>query len=140
MQCCFCLQVETFLIMYKAHCQRILDSVVRANFQEVRSLVSLILLFLYCSVNCMYLWPVALIHTFSAFLQVQDFLIHFWQGMPTHMLPILGCQATVDLVVVCDFILYRVSASFTTHEAAVVYCKLHVKCLWVYTPVETGSG
>ena len=45
----------------------------------------------------------------SLSLQVQDFLIHFWQGMPTHMLPILGCQATVDLVVVCDFILYRVS-------------------------------
>ena len=41
--------------------------------------------------------------------QVQDFLVHFWQGMPTHMLPILGCQATVDLVVVCDFLLYRVS-------------------------------
>lgn len=45
-------------------------------------------------------------------LQVQDFLIHFWQGMPTHMLPILGCQATVDLVVVCDFVLYRVRYTY----------------------------
>lgn len=65
-------KIETLLLMYRAHCQRILDSVVRANFHEV-----------------------------------QDFLIHFWQGMPTHMLPILGCQATVDLIVVCDFIVYR---------------------------------
>ena len=33
------------------------------------------------------------------------------------MLPILGCQATVDLVVVCDFILYRVSACvYTLHK------------------------
>ena len=48
------------------------------------------------------------IHSFL-YAQVQDFLIHFWQGMPTHMLPVLGCQAAVDLIVVCDFILYRVS-------------------------------
>ena len=41
--------------------------------------------------------------------QVQDFFIHFWQGMPTHMLPILGCQATINLITVCDCILYRVS-------------------------------
>lgn len=47
---------------------------------------------------------------------MQDFLIHFWQGMPTHMLPILGCQATVDLVVVCDFVLYRVRDTY--------YCSL----------------
>lgn len=47
----------------------------------------------------------------TCFQQVQDFLVHFWQGMPTHMLPILSCQATVDLIVVCDFVLYRVSPS-----------------------------
>lgn len=68
--------------MYRAHCQRILDSVVRANFHEV-----------------------------------QDFLIHFWQGMPQHMLPILGCQETLDLIVVCDFILYNVSL----HQLAPYY-------------------
>lgn len=61
-------------MMYRAHCQRILDSVVRANFHEV-----------------------------------QDFLVHFWQGMPQHLLPILNCHATVDLVVLSDFILYNVS-------------------------------
>lgn len=60
------------MIMYQTHCQRVLDTVVRANFEEV-----------------------------------QDFFIHFWQGMPTHMLPILGCQATINLITVCDCILYR---------------------------------
>lgn len=70
-------QVETFLLMYRAHCQRILDSVVRANFHEV-----------------------------------QDFLVHFWQGMPPHIQPILKYQETADLVVICDFILYNVSAHY----------------------------
>jgi len=65
--------------MYRAHCQRILDSVVRTNFHEV-----------------------------------QDFLMHFWQGMPQHMLPILGSQSIVDLVVICDFILYNVSTGLET--------------------------
>ena len=29
------LKLHTFMMMYKTHCQRILDSVVRANFLEV---------------------------------------------------------------------------------------------------------
>ena len=29
-------KLQTFMVMYRAHCQRILDSVVRANFDEVR--------------------------------------------------------------------------------------------------------
>ena len=29
------LQVLTFLMMYRTHCQRILDTVIRANFDEV---------------------------------------------------------------------------------------------------------
>ena len=29
------IKLHTFMVMYKAHCQRILDSVVRANFAEV---------------------------------------------------------------------------------------------------------
>ena len=28
-------KLHTFMVMYRAHCQRILDSVVRANFDEV---------------------------------------------------------------------------------------------------------
>ena len=33
--CSFRFQVRTFLIMYRAHCQRILDTILRANFGEV---------------------------------------------------------------------------------------------------------
>ncbi len=32
-------KLQTFMVMYRAHCQRILDSVVRANFDEVRTCV-----------------------------------------------------------------------------------------------------
>ncbi|KAJ6218853.1 hypothetical protein RDWZM_004665 [Blomia tropicalis] len=31
--------VSTFLLMYRAHCQRILDAIVRANFDEVHTLI-----------------------------------------------------------------------------------------------------
>ncbi|XP_032231120.1 transcription factor RFX4 isoform X2 [Nematostella vectensis] len=65
-------KVKTFLIMYRAHCQRILDTILRANFGEV-----------------------------------QNFLVHFWQGMPSHMLEVLGCSDVVDLIGVCDGILYK---------------------------------
>ena len=30
------LQLETFLMMYRTHCQRIVDTVVRTNFDDVR--------------------------------------------------------------------------------------------------------
>ena len=33
-------KLHTFMGMYRAHCQRILDSVVRANFDEVSPLVT----------------------------------------------------------------------------------------------------
>ncbi|XP_031554707.1 transcription factor RFX4-like isoform X2 [Actinia tenebrosa] len=65
-------KVKTFLIMYRAHCQRILDTILRANFGEV-----------------------------------QNFLIHFWQGMPSHMLEVLGCSDVVNLIGICDTILYK---------------------------------
>ncbi|ELU02782.1 hypothetical protein CAPTEDRAFT_183181 [Capitella teleta] len=64
--------VCTFLVMYRTHCQRILDTVIRANFDEV-----------------------------------QNFLLHFWQGMPQHIVPILGTEVVVSLVGVCDAILYK---------------------------------
>lgn len=32
-------KVSTFLLMYRAHCQRILDAIVRANFEELNTLV-----------------------------------------------------------------------------------------------------
>ncbi|XP_023657731.1 transcription factor RFX4 isoform X1 [Paramormyrops kingsleyae] len=65
-------KVSTFIMMYRTHCQRILDTVIRANFDEV-----------------------------------QSFLLHFWQGMPPHMLPVLGTSTVVNIVGVCDCILYK---------------------------------
>ncbi|XP_052806643.1 transcription factor RFX4-like [Mya arenaria] len=69
-------KVLTFLMMYRTHCQRILDTVIRANFDEV-----------------------------------QSFLLHFWQGMPSHIKTILECKVLVTLVGVCDSILYRAIAN-----------------------------
>ncbi|XP_077865030.1 uncharacterized protein LOC102802318 [Saccoglossus kowalevskii] len=65
-------KVSTFIMMYRTHCQRILDTVIRANFDEV-----------------------------------QSYLLHFWQGMPPHMLPILGSTPVINIVGVCDSILYK---------------------------------
>uniref|UniRef100_A0A673LVG0 Transcription factor RFX4-like n=1 Tax=Sinocyclocheilus rhinocerous TaxID=307959 RepID=A0A673LVG0_9TELE len=65
-------KVSTFIMMYRTHCQRILDTVIRANFDEV-----------------------------------QSFLLHFWQGMPPHMLPVLCSSTVVNIVGVCDSILYK---------------------------------
>ncbi|KAG7217404.1 hypothetical protein INR49_021571 [Caranx melampygus] len=39
--------------------------------------------------------------------RVQSFLLHFWQGMPPHMLPVLGSPTVVNIVGVCDSILYK---------------------------------
>jgi len=44
-------------------------------------------------------------------LQVQSFLLHFWQGMPQHIIPILDSQIIVMLVGVCDSILYKAIAN-----------------------------
>ncbi|XP_062581196.1 transcription factor RFX4-like [Saccostrea cucullata] len=69
-------KVVTFLMMYRTHCQRILDTVIRANFDEV-----------------------------------QSFLLHFWQGMPGHMMAVLDTQTIVLLVGVCDTMLYKAIAN-----------------------------
>ncbi|CAH1796789.1 unnamed protein product [Owenia fusiformis] len=64
-------KVTTFLMMYRTHCQRILDTVIRANFDEV-----------------------------------QSFLLHFWQGMPDHIIPVLGYPVIANLIGICDSITY----------------------------------
>lgn len=69
-------KLMTFMVMYRAHCQRILDSVIRANFDEV-----------------------------------ENFLFHFWQGMPSHLMSVLGTELVVDLVAVCDMALYKAVVS-----------------------------
>lgn len=38
---------------------------------------------------------------------MQNFLVHFWQGMPSHMLEVLGSNEVVDLIGQCDTILYK---------------------------------
>ncbi|XP_069163239.1 transcription factor RFX4 [Procambarus clarkii] len=69
-------KVATFVMMYRTHCQRILDTVIRASFDEI-----------------------------------QSFLLHFWQGMPPHLGSILSTNVLVNLVGVCDSILYRAICS-----------------------------
>ena len=65
-------RVATFIMMYRAHCQRLLDTVIRASFDEVPT-----------------------------------FLLHYWQGMPGHMIGVVGSNVVVNIVGVCDSILYR---------------------------------
>eukprot|EP00918_Siedleckia_nematoides_P067445 GHVU01146850.1.p1 GENE.GHVU01146850.1~~GHVU01146850.1.p1 ORF type:complete len:264 (+),score=20.75 GHVU01146850.1:224-1015(+) len=65
--------LNTFMVMYRTHCQRILDSVVRASFKDI-----------------------------------QSFLYHFWQGMPSHLHPILATEIVSDLIAVSDTVLYKV--------------------------------
>uniref|UniRef100_A0A671MGV6 DNA-binding protein RFX6 n=1 Tax=Sinocyclocheilus anshuiensis TaxID=1608454 RepID=A0A671MGV6_9TELE len=45
----------------------------------------------------------------SHLFQIQNFLLHFWQGMPEHLLPLLENPVIVDIFCVCDSILYKVS-------------------------------
>jgi hypothetical protein len=60
-------------MMYRAHCQRVLDSVVRASVDDI-----------------------------------QGFLLHFWQGMPEHLQPLLELDFMVDVIGYCDCLLYKV--------------------------------
>ncbi|XP_076613224.1 DNA-binding protein RFX6 [Chaetodon auriga] len=66
-------KVDTLIMMYKTHCQCILDNAINVNFDEI-----------------------------------QNFLLHFWQGMPDHLLPLLENPVIVDIFCVCDSILYKV--------------------------------
>nr|XP_011712233.1 DNA-binding protein RFX6 isoform X2 [Macaca nemestrina] len=66
-------EVDTLIMMYKTHCQCILDNAINGNFEEI-----------------------------------QHFLLHFWQGMPDHLLPLLENPVIIDIFCVCDSILYKV--------------------------------
>ncbi|XP_028654745.2 DNA-binding protein RFX6 [Erpetoichthys calabaricus] len=66
-------RADTLIMMYKTHCQCILDNAINGNFEEI-----------------------------------QNFLLHFWQGMPGHLLPLLDSPVIVDIFCVCDSILYKV--------------------------------
>ncbi|CDQ69223.1 unnamed protein product [Oncorhynchus mykiss] len=91
-------KVSTFIMMYRTHCQRILDTVIRANFDEA-SHFSYLIGFLFHN-------KASFTHAAKHTL-VQSFLLHFWQGMPPHMLPVLGSSTVVNIVGVCDSILYK---------------------------------
>lgn len=65
-------KLRTFIMMYRTHCQRILDTVISGNFEEV-----------------------------------QNFLLHFWHGMPSHLDEILQADVTNDIIALCDLILYK---------------------------------
>nr|KAG5689471.1 hypothetical protein BaRGS_021018 [Batillaria attramentaria] len=62
--------VETFIMMYKTHCQCILDTAINGNFEEI-----------------------------------QNFLLHFWQGLPEHLLPLVENSVLVDIICV-SFLVY----------------------------------
>ncbi|XP_077593177.1 DNA-binding protein RFX6 isoform X1 [Stigmatopora nigra] len=66
-------KMDTLIMMYKTHCQCILDNAINVNFDEI-----------------------------------QNFLLHFWQGMPDHLLPLLDNPLLLDILCVCDSILYKV--------------------------------
>jgi hypothetical protein len=57
------------------------------------------------------------------FLQVKEFLEHFWKGVPPHLVGILGSNAVVNMVGVCDSILYSSIASMfvpSTHKVSLL--------------------
>ncbi|EMP38628.1 DNA-binding protein RFX6 [Chelonia mydas] len=66
-------KVDTLIMMYKTHCQCVLDNAINGNFEEI-----------------------------------QHFLLHFWQGMPDHLLPLLENPVIIDIFCVCDSVLYKV--------------------------------
>ena len=149
--------METFIMMYRTHCQRMLDTVVSANFEGVSLVVSVSLLLSlvistasilfdhnlctwsilplipgtmveiitmteYFGIYKFFHWeshPFPKICTFlltSVFLpQVQNFITHFWQGMPSHIISVLECPVVVDIVAICDSISYKVRTFHKAH-------------------------
>ena len=98
-------------MMYKTHCQCILDNAINVNFEEVIQSDTDGCLF--PSTFCVVLHNTRTLCSplLPASLQIQNFLLHFWQGMPDHLLPLLENPIIVDIFCVCDSILYKVSLS-----------------------------
>ena len=42
------------------------------------------------------------------FSQIHNFLLHFWQGLPEHLLPLAEHDVIVAITCICDNILYKV--------------------------------
>lgn len=109
---CLC-QVDTLIMMYKTHCQCILDNAINVNFEEVTSSVTRLWLLDHSA---------RLIKLLNALFQIQNFLLHFWQGMPDHLLPLLENPIIVDIFCVCDSILYKVVKKCWTTQQHSCFC------------------
>ena len=60
------------------------------------------------------------------FKQVQEFLTHFWKGVPLHLMGIMGSNAVVNMVGVCDSVLYRSIASIFVPSTRKVSYRVHM--------------
>ncbi|XP_069693695.1 transcription factor RFX4-like [Periplaneta americana] len=77
--------------------------------------------------------------------EVQEFLQHFWKGVPLHLMGILGSNAVVNMVGVCDSILYRSIAGIfvpSTRKTSPVLLAMLKKLVplidgWFYTMLAT---
>lgn len=88
-------------MMYKTHCQCVLDNAINVNFQEVTR----------GAAGWGRLPSAPADASTNVWFQIQNFLLHFWQGMPEHLLPLLENPVLVDIFCVCDSILYKVAVS-----------------------------
>ena len=61
--------------------------------------------------------------------QVQTFLLLYWQGMPHHLMDVLGSNVVVNIVGVCDSILYRSVCSILM--SSVIRVRRGVRLGWV---------
>ena len=69
-------QVKTFLIMYRAHCQRILDTILRANFGEVSFSIK--------KKECSIVWGLVYICVLFVYLFIYLYLYLFLITAPLH--------------------------------------------------------
>lgn len=101
-------------MMYKTHCQCILDNAINVSFEEViltnreRFIVFIRLRRVKPAQPSMQ----TRFNSSNALFQIQNFLLHFWQGMPDHLLPLLENPIVVDIFCVCDSILYKVVTKY----------------------------
>lgn len=59
-------------------------------------------------------------------------MLHFWQGMPTHLVSILPHKVVVDLVSMCDIMLYKVINNVLISSPLQNFPERWWKCRYVY--------
>lgn len=129
-------QVDTLIMMYKTHCQCILDNAINVSFEEVIKTTRdhFVFLILLKGLKTAQSSTQTRCNSSDALFQIQNFLLHFWQGMPDHLLPLLENPVIVDIFCVCDSILYKVYCQmrgfyywYTEYNLAVVLKSSHIK-------------